>query len=300
MDAFQKQPILTLLDSKNGSNFMNSTWLNQLSIIPGVYFIQNSNPPARFFSYLFDVVYGVKFSESPYLVNDNTKTVSIGDLSLTGPPSKVQIGYAAVLQRDGKFQCSFAPQIHHLEIESMFQSFFGIVLIVLFAVFVIFSVIFFCLTLICNGNYEEPKNKTGTAKRYFTTDKSIFLDFFLTMIKPLNEDHVKIIGTQAYFFLRYYRIMVIVSLLFSVTSIPLIILDTIVGVFDKFTTFDFSMFSIASISLDDPFFSLFSLLHIGVSLSHILITIGFISLVLYISRVSLPSEDESSRTLQIS
>eukprot|EP01080_Neovahlkampfia_damariscottae_P005750 gene5750-9571_t len=300
IERFQKQPVLVLVDAKNGSQFMNSTWLNQLSIIPGVYFVENSSPKSRIFSFIYHVLQGHVFEQSPYLVNDDTNTISFGDLSLTGPPTKVRLGYATVLQKGGKFQCSFSLQVHELEIESMTLTFFNYFLIVLFGVFVVFSTIFFFLTLICNGKYEEKKGKLGNSKRFFTTEGSIFLDFLLTMIKPINKNHVVHIGTQAYFFLRYYKTIVIISFLFSLTSIPLIILDIIVAVFDNFTTYDFSTISIASISLDHPYFSLFSLMHMGVSLSHIIIMIAFISLILYISQLVLPAEDESSRTLEIS
>jgi hypothetical protein len=299
ISAFPNQPKLTFKDAINGSEFMNKTWLNLLSVVPGVFFFKNSYPSSYFFSYIFNVVHGYHFYESPYLVDDEIKILTFGDLSVTGPPTTVQIGYAVILQKDGKFQCSFAEQKHNVRIEAVFESFLSIFFIGLVCSFVLLSLVFFCLTLCCNGNYHEDKKNIGTGTRFYNTSKNIFLDFLITLFRPIQEDHVADIGTQAFFFLKFYKTVLIFISFFLFTSVPLMFLDSGFAFVKSFTTFDLSTISIASINLDDPLLSLVGIVHFFVGLIHMIFTFGLVATILYISRLTLAEEDESTRTLKI-
>eukprot|EP01080_Neovahlkampfia_damariscottae_P001658 gene1658-428_t len=299
VEAIPTQPLLNFQNAKNGSNFIESTYLNEFTAIPGTFFFQNSIPKSKFFSFFYEIIHSNTIRNSPYFVNDETKNLKFSDLSLTGPPTTVSVGYAAILQdKNGKFQCSFAAEKHVIRIQPIFESFFGILFIIVFCANIIVSVIFLFLMLCCNGHYTYTVRQKGSAHRNYNFPKSLVLDCIITMIRPINYKDVEFIGTQAYFYLKYYRSLMYAGIGILITSIPLIVLDVILSNY-KFTTYDFSTISFASVNLDDVYLSLFSLVYMAMAFVQIFFTFIFITSISYFARVTLPEESESTRTLLI-
>jgi hypothetical protein len=84
------------------------------------------------------------------------------------------------------------------------------------------------------------------------------------------------------------------------TSVPLMFLNSILSYMKPFTTFDVSSISIASVNLDDNSQSLFGIFHFVVAVIHMIFTFGFVARILYLSRLTLKEDIESTKTLEIS
>eukprot|EP01080_Neovahlkampfia_damariscottae_P008274 gene8274-99_t len=303
------QPFIVLNDAVKNSNFLNQTWLNQLTIVPGVFF-HGSDIEARSFSYTFHVIHSKRFIESPYYVDDDQKNIELSDLSFTGPTGFYQTGYVVVLQRGGKFQCSFTKEKHDIKIVGTYLSFFGGLIIGLGVVFFILYFTLICLVLGCNGNYEEEKLKDAiylsnadldtNSSRYYYTFKNTFLDAVITLIRGVDLSNLKQIGTQAYFFVKYFRILMVIVILFFVSSVPLMILDFIIRYDRRFSAFDLSTISMASVDYHDNWHSLYSIFHYLSSFFNMLLVISFIGAIFELSKRILPQESYIEKTVWIS
>jgi hypothetical protein len=85
---FPNQPEMYLFDSKNGSDFLNSTWMNFYTTIPGYYFIKtpNNDKDAFGFSILFHLIQKILPGNYfvPYVNYNTLKKLEFVDFSITG------------------------------------------------------------------------------------------------------------------------------------------------------------------------------------------------------------------------
>ena len=309
ISPLSNQPFIVLTDTTRNSNFLKTTWLNQLTIVPGVYF-HGDGSSARGFSYTYHVINSKRFIESSYFVDDDEKNVELSDLSFTCPSGFYQAGYVIILQKNGKFICSFIKEKHDIKIVGTYLSFFGGLMLGLGTVFFVLYFTLIFLVLICNGNYEEDKPKNAmyssntdldsNSRRFYYTEKNTFLDAFLTLIRGVDLDSLKQIGTQAYFFIKYYRILMVIVILFFFSSLPLMILDFAISGDRRFSAFDLSTISMSSVDYHDNWHSLYAIFHYISSFFNMMLVISFIAAIFELSKRILPQETYIEKTVWVS
>lgn len=230
--ALNIQPGVTLEDSVNGSNFLNSTWLNYYTTIPGYYFIQKPTNDSKVFSMLFDFIqrfWSGPF-RSPYFFFNTEKKIEFLDVALVGARGTYQLGYSLIIQKNQTFECAYTVDPYTVNLTMVYESFYGPLTIAAFVACIILYLIFALIVFFCKYKNTDTINdnnyyiKKDVSYRIFEKQNRFF-DILYSMFIMSDEQACEHIGKEAIYYLRFYRLFILFLTLCSGVSVCLIFID---------------------------------------------------------------------------
>eukprot|EP01080_Neovahlkampfia_damariscottae_P010223 gene10223-2643_t len=326
------QPSFTLKDAKQSKGFINSTWINYYTTIPGFYFYKEPAADSFAFSYVYHVIQNSlqlfsqeerSFYFSPYRAYDNDKSIHFVDFTITGRPGTYKLGYAVILQKEGKFQCAFAPQENLIQLSMVYEKFFSPLYLALMTIFLMTYFLSIALVVCCNGNYVQEKYpqmehseilkpRTSIAltdsslRIYRDYESNMCSDFCCTLLQKVRPRDQLNIGTEYYFHIRFTSYILRSLFVITLLSIGMILMDIFVvdGTYTKLGIHDLSRIGISSYGIiHNPFSDngILLIVRFFIAFLTIIVTVIMISFMMRLTRIVLPKKEElsSERTIEI-
>lgn len=217
----------------NGSNFVNSTWLNYYTTIPGYYFIQQPNNDSKGFSILYHFIqrfWSGPF-RSPYFFFNTEKKIEFLDFALAGARGDYQLGYSLIIQKNQKFECAYAVDQYKVKLTMVYESFYGPLIIASFIACILLYVIFCLIVFFCK--FKDETNNVDLNNNYYvdnTSHRSFgkgnrFFDLLYSMFIMSDTEACEHIGKEAIYYLRFYRLFILFLSSCSVLNFILIFID---------------------------------------------------------------------------
>eukprot|EP01080_Neovahlkampfia_damariscottae_P012386 gene12386-6053_t len=342
--SLEQQPKIKILPIDNNTNWINETNLNYFTTILGYYITQSPRNDSYGFSFIHHTQ--IQFPlQSPYFIDETKRTIQFVDIALTGARGTHKIGYIVAIKRlnSSSIQCSFLPERKEIFLSMVYESFLSYIHVFGLILYGGTNAITLILVIICNGNYvdkidfkdeyfeeqeeqeEQDSNKQDLEKKSLIKPKSYhnnfnddfrkfrsgkknsILDFLLTIFRISDSRDSQTIGTEAYFFLRYNRMMILVMFCFLLIGIPLFFIDWLTPA-DIIGGYDVSDLGISAITPDKSrsfWFSSntpFLIFHFIAAFLFVIVTIIMNFFLLRLTRIYLPKKEEISQkqTIQIS
>jgi hypothetical protein len=318
----------------------NETNLNYFNAILGYYITDSPSNDSFGFSFIFHT--GIQIPiQSPYYIDSSKKSIQFVDFSLTGARGNHKIGYVVALKysNSSKPQCAFLQESNEIFLSMVYESFISSIHVIGMLLYIGTTLFTLILVVFCNGNYIDKRStkenlnddfieeedeegmyllrKTSEHvyydayqdefRKFRSGGKNGCHDFLLTICRISDTRDSRTIGTEAYFYLRFNRIMIMVMLAFFIVTIPLFFIDWLYPV-DLIGGHDISNLGISAFTPDKDrnfwysFNTPFIAFHFIAAYLFLIITMTMNFFLLRLTKIYLPKKEEISQqqTIEIS
>lgn len=220
----QNQAIIKLSPGTNDVNWLNRTYIGLNNTIPMFFFGNTSSDNTYVFSFRFHRALRTSNAETdfPYQIENDPKTLEFFDLMITGNRGTHLLNYGVLIVKDSKFHCSFVPLPQQINLKMVYENFYSSAFIVLISLFVLFGLALRVCIFCCQSRMVNEKLEPLSAK--FKYDNPL-LDFLYSFYAMPDKDAIQFIGSEAYYFMRFTRTLIVCMFGFSIVGIGLIFLD---------------------------------------------------------------------------
>lgn len=186
--------------------------------------MNSSSNNIHLFSYRY--IRALRTSDSrtdfPNQMDNLKKTIEYFDLSLTGSKGFYNLIYGALILKDSKSYCAFTKLPQKIELKMIYENFYSPLIITLITIFITINILLRILIFCLQPIFVDEKFKKSPAK---FKDQNNLKDFFYAFFKMSDREAIPFIGTEAYYFLQFSKVVILCMFLFSIVGLGLMFLD---------------------------------------------------------------------------